>query len=186
MNEQHIVPLYHLELVREKDIPYTALKTIEAAAEVFHTILDSSPVEKLAVIHCNSSLEMIGAEIVAIGSLEMVAAVPVDVFRGAIRNNAASIWVSHNHVDGNVKASISDYLFTERLLKAAQILDIRVEDHLVVGPGAHYSIRDHARELELETIKKEREALNSRLGGGGPVGKEGARLIIEKLLLGKK
>ena len=141
---------------------------MEAAAEVFHQLLDSAPVEKLAVIHCNSSLEMIGAEIVAVGSLEKVAASPADIFRGALRNNAATIWMAHNHVDGNVKASMPDYLFTNRAREAALILEIGLEDHLVIGPGAHYSIRNHSRELELEYSQSRQDSLKKRLGGMDP------------------
>jgi len=180
MVTQHIVPLYRLELIREKDLPYRSVTSIEAAAEVFHEMLDSSPVEKLAVIHCNSSLQMIGAELIAVGSIERVSAVPADIFRGALRNNAATIWMAHNHVDGNVKASLPDYMFTERALKAAEILEIGLEDHLVIGPGAHYSIRQHSTELALEVRQKEKARLQQTLlGGADPT------MLAKLLLLGK-
>lgn len=181
MTAPYIVPLYHLELIREKDIPYKSVGTIAAAAEVFHSMLDSSPVEKLAVIHCNSGLQMIGAEIVAIGSLERVSAVPADLFRGALRNNASSIWMAHNHVDGNVQASLNDFLFTERALQASEILGIRVEDHLVIGPGNHYSIRNNSREMEQKLLQQERELIRKRLlGGSSP------KDVIADILLGKR
>lgn len=162
---QHIVPLYHLELVREKDIPYTKVDKEEAAAEVFHQMLDSAHVEKLAIIHCNSGMQMIGAEVVAIGGMERVGAAMSDLFKGAIRNNAAVVWIAHNHVDGNVKASMPDYSFTLKAVAAGQLLDIRLHDHLVIGPGAHYSIFAHKAELERNLVALEREVLKKRLLG---------------------
>lgn len=159
MAQQFMVPLYHLELVREKDIPYPSVNKEQAAADVFHAMLDSSPVEKLAVIHCNSGLDMIGAEVVAIGGVEVVGAAMADLFKGAIRNNAARIWIAHNHVDGRVQASMPDFRFTLKAIQVGEMLDIPIQDHLVVGPGAHYSIHKHRDELTKALVTLEREEI---------------------------
>lgn len=163
--QQHIVPLYHLELVREKDLPYTNVSAEDAAAEVFHQMLDSAPVEKMACIHCTSGMSMIGAEVVAIGGMERVGAAMSDLFKGAIRNNAAAIWLAHNHVDGDVRASMPDYTYTLKAVAAGQLLGIRLHDHLVIGPGAHYSIFGHRDELERNLRLLETEALKKKLFG---------------------
>lgn len=162
---QHIVPLYHLELVREKDLPYTKVVQEDAAAEVFHQMLDNAPVEKLAVIHCNSGMEMIGAEVVAIGGVERVGAAMGDLFKGAIRSNASVVWIAHNHVDGNVQASMPDYTYTLKAVAAGNLLDIRIQDHLVIGPGAHFSIFRHKEELERNLRDLERRTMLKRLAG---------------------
>jgi DNA repair protein RadC len=171
--EQHIVPLYHLELVREKDLPYTKVDREEAAAEVFHQMLDSAHVEKLACIHLTSGMLMIGAEVVAIGGIERVGAAMGDLFKGAVRNNAAAIWMAHNHVDGDVRASMPDYSYTLKAVAAGQLLDIRVHDHLVIGPGAHYSIFAHREELDRNLRLLEVEALKKKLLGALPGGRGG-------------
>lgn len=165
MVEKHIVPLYRLELVREKNIPYQSINRVEAAAEVFHSMLDSSHVERMAMIHCNSGLDMIGAEVVAMGSLEQVGTTMADLFKGALINNAASVWIAHNHVDGRVKASPADFKFTETAMKAANLLGIRLEDHLVIAPGKHYSIRDHIIEMEAELRAQSRDRIRELLLG---------------------
>jgi len=169
MAKQFMVPLYHLELVRERDIPYRSVVKKEAAVEVFHEMLDSAHVEKLAMIHCNSGLDMIGAEIVAMGSLEMVGTTMSELFKGALRSNAAAVYLSHNHVDGRVKASLPDYKFTLRALQAAQILEIPLIDHIVVGPGAHYSIIEHQYELENDLLRWEQKQRLKMLKGMIPV-----------------
>jgi DNA repair protein RadC len=169
MAEQFMVPLYHLELVREGSIPYRSLQTKTAAIEVFHAMLDSAPVEKLAMLHCNSGLDLIGAEIVAIGSMEAVGTAMGDLFKGAVRNNAACVYLSHNHVDGRVKASLPDYRFTLRALQASQLLEIQLIDHIVIGPGDHYSIIEHQFELEDELVQYEQDQRLKLLKGMLPL-----------------
>lgn len=169
MVQQFMVPLYRLELVREKDIPYRSVTKADAAAEVFHAMLDSAHVEKLAMLHCNSGGDLIGAEIAAIGSLEQVGTTMADLFKGAVRNNAAQVWVAHNHVDGRVTASLPDYKFTVLALDAAQLLEIHFIDHLVVGPGGHYSIMEHRKELKEQLRAFEREQIRKSLMGFLPL-----------------
>jgi DNA repair protein RadC len=169
MAQQFMVPLYHLELVRDGDIPYRSLAKKDAAIEVFHAMLDSAHVEKLAMIHCNSGYDMIGAEIVAIGSLESVGTTMSDLFKGAVRNNAACVYVSHNHVDGRVKASLPDYKFTMTALKAAELLEIQLIDHIVVGPGGHYSIIEHQHEMDAELRIHEADQRAKMLRGMVPL-----------------
>lgn len=167
--QQFMVPLYRLELVRERDIPYRSITKATAAAEVFHDMLDSAHVEKLAMIHCNSGGDMIGAEIVAVGSLEQVGTTMADLFKGAVRNNAAMVWVAHNHVDGRVQASLPDFKFTLTAIETARLLEIHLQDHLVIGPGAHYSIFEHRKELNEQLRNFEREQLRKSLLGFLPV-----------------
>ena len=153
--EEFMVPLYHVELVRDRMIPYRSVVNAVAAAEVFHEMLDSSPVEKMAVIHCNSGMKMIGAEIVAMGSHEMVSAQVRDIMRGAILNNAASIWVAHNHVSGLGRASLPDYNFTIHLMEACSMIQLPLNDHLVISPNEYYSVKEHQDELEREVLMRE-------------------------------
>lgn len=175
IKSDNMVPMYHLELVREKaSFPYTKVSGVEAAAEVFHQLLDSSHVEKMAVIYCNAGGEMIGAEVVAIGKLTNVGADMSDIFKGALLANAYSIWFAHNHPGAvgkeKAEASVPDYLFTTKLLEASEIMGILLEDHLVIQPGSHYSIKDNMRYLsekaqrELEKVRNQ-NPLIQLLGG---------------------
>ena len=161
--QEFIVPLYHLELVREKDIQYKDVLQLEAVAEVFHEMLDNSPVEKLAIIHANTQMKMIGAEIVAIGSLDRVGANMCDIFKGAIRNNAHTIYMAHNHVDGNVQASPQDYLFTQRVIEAGMIMSIPLFDHLVIAPEKYFSIWNHPEEMRMHVDKFKKDMIYKQM-----------------------
>ena len=56
-----------------------------------------------------------------------------EVFREAIRHNAKSIVVSHNHPSGDPTPSSDDVFVTKELCKAGKLLDIDVLDHVVIG-----------------------------------------------------
>jgi DNA repair protein RadC len=179
---KYSVPLYHLELVRDKNLHYRSVDKIEAAAEVFHELLDDSPVEKLAVIHCNTVMQMIAAEVLAVGSLEMVSASMADVFRSAILHNAPVIWLAHNHVSGPAYPSPMDYRYTLKAVEASILLEIHLQDHLVISLGTHWSIKSHQNEMNSEIKRMDTEdtlrELANKLIGYTP---HGLPLMLPKL-----
>jgi len=50
-----------------------------------------------------------------------------------------SILVAHNHPSGDPKPSPADLAITRRLQKAAEVLDISIVGHLVLGEDGHYA-----------------------------------------------
>lgn len=152
-----MAPLYHLELIRDRDIPYTQnVKTTETAAQVLHELLDRSPTEQLVVLYLNSGTEIIGAEKVGMGSMESVGARPQEVFRGALVKACPEILLCHNHVDGMVVPSPNDIHFTMEMIDVGAWLGVRVRDHIVVGPqNKHMSIRDNLHNLSAEMLEAE-------------------------------
>lgn len=64
-----------------------------------------------------------------------------EVFREAVRRNAPSIMVVHNHPSGDPTPSEEDVSATQRLRQAGDLLGIDVLDHLIVGGGKFVSLR---------------------------------------------
>jgi DNA repair protein RadC len=64
-----------------------------------------------------------------------------ELFRDAVRLNAAGILLVHNHPSGNPTPSPDDLHLTAEALAAGRLLDIRVLDHLVIGQS-WLSLRD--------------------------------------------
>ncbi len=56
-----------------------------------------------------------------------------EVFRDAIKANAAAIIVAHNHPSGDPAPSPEDVAVTRALVEAGKLLDCAVLDHLVIG-----------------------------------------------------
>ncbi len=68
---------------------------------------------------------------------------PRDVFRTAIRLNAAAIILVHNHPSGDPGPSDDDIELTDRLYKAGVLLGITVLDHVIIAKGGHLSLKEH-------------------------------------------
>src|SRR5271154_1213301 len=147
-----LAPLYHLELIKDRDVPYnSSATTTESAAQVLHNLLDRSPTEQMVVLYLNSSKEIVGAEKVGMGAVEEVSTSPTEIFRGAIVKACPEVILSHNHPTGDGRPSIADLKFTFNMIEMGALLGIRVEDHIiVVANGKHMSIRENMSLLRKE------------------------------------
>ena len=67
------------------------------------------------------------------GLLDQCPVHPREVFREAVRQNAASLILAHNHPSGDPTPSKEDIDITRRLVEAGKILGIRIVDHIVCG-----------------------------------------------------
>jgi DNA repair protein RadC len=65
-----------------------------------------------------------------------------ELFRDAVRLNAASVILCHNHPSGDPTPSPDDLHLTAEALAAGRLLDIDLLDHLVIGHDAYVSLRD--------------------------------------------
>jgi len=65
-----------------------------------------------------------------------------ELFRDAVRLNAAGIILVHNHPSGDPMPSPDDLHLTAEALAAGRLLDIALLDHLVIGHDAYASMRD--------------------------------------------
>ena len=65
------------------------------------------------------------------------------VFQFAIKANASSIILAHNHPSGNIKPSQADINITKKVSEGANILDLQILDHLILTPEEkYYSMAD--------------------------------------------
>ncbi len=58
---------------------------------------------------------------------------PRVVVRESLELNAAAVIFAHNHPSGVAEPSNSDASITHQLVKALDLIDVRVLDHVVVG-----------------------------------------------------
>lgn len=65
-----------------------------------------------------------------------------ELFREAIKVNAAAIIVAHNHPSGDPSPSPEDVAVTRALVEAGKLLDIDVLDHLVIGGHRFVSLKE--------------------------------------------
>ncbi len=65
-----------------------------------------------------------------------------ELFKDAIRKNAAAIILVHNHPSGDPTPSPDDVAVTRAIVEAGKLLDVSVLDHLVVGQGRFVSLKE--------------------------------------------
>jgi DNA repair protein RadC len=58
----------------------------------------------------------------------------------ALHHQAAAVVLAHNHPSGMVQPSRADEVLTQALRAALALVDVRVLDHLIVGPGQALSM----------------------------------------------
>jgi DNA repair protein RadC len=64
-----------------------------------------------------------------------------EIFRDAVRINAASMIVVHNHPSGDPTPSPEDVVVTKAIVEAGKLLDIEVLDHIIIGKGRYVSLK---------------------------------------------
>jgi DNA repair protein RadC len=97
--------------------------------------------EELLVCLLNTRNVVLGRATVYVGNL---AGSPVrigEVYREAVRRQAAALIVAHNHPSGDPSPSADDLRITADLADAGRLLDIELLDHLVIGHDRWVSLR---------------------------------------------
>ncbi len=67
---------------------------------------------------------------------------PREAFRNAIKESAASVIFVHNHPSGDPTPSREDIMITERLVKAGELIGIKVLDHVIIGDNKFISMME--------------------------------------------
>jgi DNA repair protein RadC len=92
--------------------------------------------ESLRVLLLDTRYNLMRVEEVSLGSLNESIAHPREVFRPAIIHAAYALIIAHNHPSGDPTPSEADHRLTRRLAEAAQLLQIQLCDHVIIGaPG---------------------------------------------------
>ena len=85
---------------------------------------------------------LIAAEELFRGTLTQASVYPREVVKKALAHNAAAVVLAHNHPSGSVAPSRADEVLTQTLKSALALIDVRVLDHVIVGPGQALSMAE--------------------------------------------
>lgn len=66
-----------------------------------------------------------------------------EVTREALRYKASSLILVHNHPSGVAAPSGADTKITEMVMNALKVINIKVEDHLIIGNGCYFSFKEN-------------------------------------------
>ncbi len=145
--------LYSREQIRE---PKDVIRVLSRELEAYDR-------EVMCVVNLRSDLSPINVNIVSIGIINASLVSSREIFKASVLSNAAQIMLVHNHPSGNPKPSQEDMLITEKIRRAAQIMDIPLVDHVIIGSdGLYFSFQANGL---LTAEKKEGQKAADRKEG---------------------
>jgi DNA repair protein RadC len=93
------------------------------------------------VIFLNARNEMIYKKPMFIGTLNANLVHPREIFQEALKQNAASVILIHNHPSGDPEPSEDDLTITKRIIEAGKIMGIDVLDHIIITKNKVFSFK---------------------------------------------
>lgn len=117
------------------------IQSPEDAAYLIVEEMSALEQEELWVMQLNTRNHYMSTDTVYRGSLNSSQVRVGELFKGAVRRNAATIIVAHNHPSGDPTPSPDDIAVTRAIIEAGNLLDIEVLDHLVIGGGKFVSLK---------------------------------------------
>lgn len=128
--------------LQEISLPEKAtIRSPEDAAEIFK-YLQYDNQERFVVAALNVKNQVIGKKEIFTGTLNSSIVHPREVMNFALKNNAASIIVAHQHPSGNPVPSPEDIDMTKRLAEAGRIIGIELLDHIIIGHHKFISLKE--------------------------------------------
>lgn len=85
----------------------------------------------------------LGDVIISKGAVNYAYVSPRDVFRYAFDYEAVMLILLHNHPSGDPTPSEDDLKVTRRIERGAQILQLDLADHIIIGDNKYYSFKEN-------------------------------------------
>ena len=98
--------------------------------------------EYFKVLSLNQANQILGYTLISEGGLtETIADIRL-IFQAALLTNSVALILAHNHPSGNLKPSPEDIRLTKQVRDAAQLMRIKVLDHIILTDAEYYSFAD--------------------------------------------
>lgn len=109
---------------------------------VLHPLLGELPHEEFWIIYLNNSNRILRKEQLSKGGITGTLVDVRLVLKHALEFGAVGLVLAHNHPSGALRPSEADKEITLKLKQAANALDIKVLDHLIIAEKAYFSFAD--------------------------------------------
>lgn len=118
------------------------VKSSETVFNLFYPLLGDLDHEEFWLLMLNRAHRVLGRFKVSQGGLSGTVIDTRIILKKALDNLASSIIVCHNHPSGNRQPSDADVKITEKLKKAAEMLEIKLLDHVIIADKSYFSFAD--------------------------------------------
>ncbi len=98
--------------------------------------------EAFYILLLNRANKVLGFLRLSEGGISGTVADPRLIFSTALKANACSVILAHNHPSGNTQPSAADVQLTKNISEGGKILEITVLDHIILTKESHFSFAD--------------------------------------------
>jgi DNA repair protein RadC len=140
-----------IEITYKTHVPASLRPTIKCSADSYQILARFwnqdiiEFLEEFKIILLNRANRVLGICPISTGGITGTVADPRIILATAIKANAVSIILSHNHPSGNLTPSSSDIALTQKIKEASRYLDLQVLDHIILTKDCYYSFADEGR-----------------------------------------
>jgi DNA repair protein RadC len=120
----------------------TKIKNAEDVYNYFKDELEIKNKEHFYALLLDTKNQIIGEELISVGTLNASLIHPREVFNPAIKSSANSIILIHNHPSGDCAPSMVDNEVTKMMSEAGKMIGIDVLDHVIIGRNGYFSIKE--------------------------------------------
>lgn len=120
----------------------TPVKSSKTVFNLFYPLLGDLDHEEFWLLMLNRANKVLGRSKVSQGGLSGTVIDTRIILKKALDNLSSSIIVCHNHPSGNNQPSDADVKITEKLKKAAEMLEIKLLDHVIIADKSYFSFAD--------------------------------------------
>ncbi|HKI04948.1 MAG TPA: DNA repair protein RadC [Thermoanaerobaculia bacterium] len=102
--------------------------------------------EVMGALFLDARSHLLGEREIFRGTMSRMAVEPREILRECLQRGASSVYLFHTHPSGDPSPSAEDILFTRRMAEAAEIVGLRLADHIVLGDrGRWVSLKERAK-----------------------------------------
>ena len=98
--------------------------------------------EMILLLSLDSRLHLIEKYVLSIGTVNASLLSPREVFVRALKCQASSVILLHNHPSGDATPSREDLLVTGKIKETGELVEIPLIDHIIIGDGCYTSLKE--------------------------------------------
>lgn len=148
MSISEMYKVAEIELVYRSNVKVSQRPKASSSSEVYQILLQNWDenkiefVEQFKVLLLNRAGRVLGIYEVSTGGVSGTVADPKLIFAAALKANATSLILAHNHPSGNTNPSEADRKITRKIKEGGKLLEIMVLDHIIVTTEGYRSFAD--------------------------------------------
>lgn len=117
------------------------LRSWDAVISFLQNEIGMKNTENFAALFLGSNNKLIKSEIISTGTVNRVSVYPREIVKSALKYNAVSVIIAHNHPSGDITPSKQDITMTNNIRDALAAVDISLHDHLIISQSSYQSFK---------------------------------------------